>query len=158
METRCVHASKPCLRGRMQNSCECTGAFQFSRVQVSFGRWLVVLCVATFLYSEESSVTAQASNQGTQKSSRSILFRFSRHYVHHEETWKIYFSSESGRRRLTVALTLLGIGLTLKSLALDWNAQQLLTDWERTGILDPCLGGWSGVTCDNATNMNVLTL
>lgn len=71
-----------------------------------------MLCVATFLFSEESSVTAQASNQG----------------------------------------------LTLKSLALDWNAQELLTDWERTGVLDPCLGGWSGVTCDNATNMNVLTL
>ncbi|KAG0618958.1 hypothetical protein M758_4G104500 [Ceratodon purpureus] len=49
-------------------------------------------------------------------------------------------------------------GLILKSLARDWNATSLLTDWERTGTSDPCLGGWSGVTCDNATNMNVLTL
>ena len=58
--------------------------------------------------------------------------------------------------RLTSVFTLLG--LTLKSLARDWGATSLLMEWEQTGASDPCLGGWSGVTCDNATNTNVLTL
>lgn len=49
-------------------------------------------------------------------------------------------------------------GSALKSLARDWNAQDLLADWERNPLPDPCLGAWTGVFCDNATNTNVVIL
>lgn len=45
-------------------------------------------------------------------------------------------------------------GLSLKSLAKSWNVK--FSNWELNP--DPCVGLWSGVTCDAATNSRILSL